>query len=248
MGSQPLVSCMKGCFLIFNFVFWLTGLALLIIGILTKFAFNDIMKLSTDINYNLGPYIMIGCGVFIVLIGFVGCWAAVKEHSWALKIYMFVLIVIFIIEMIGAITGYAFRNKLKKGLEKGLRNAVDNYKTDKDLKEGLDKIQAKVKCCGVNSYKDFFNSSASNSTVKSVPKTCCKNQGSPDCHYKDLNGFTPDKMGIHTHGCYNELLDQAKGKFLLIGGVALGIALFQILGVVCAYILTKQFKSSYEQM
>ena len=44
------------------------------------------LKLSSDINYNLAPYIMIGCGVFIVLIGFIGCWAAVKEHGWALKL------------------------------------------------------------------------------------------------------------------------------------------------------------------
>lgn len=32
---------------------------------------------------------MIGCGVFIVLVGFMGCWASIKEHGWALKMASF---------------------------------------------------------------------------------------------------------------------------------------------------------------
>jgi len=39
---------------------------------------------------------MIACGVFIVIVGFIGCWAAVKEHGWALRlvrlIYMTMLL------------------------------------------------------------------------------------------------------------------------------------------------------------
>ena len=64
----------------------LTGLALLVAGILAKFEYKYLLKLSSDINYNLAPYIMIGCGVFIFLMGLIGCWAAIKEHGWALKI------------------------------------------------------------------------------------------------------------------------------------------------------------------
>ena len=58
---------------------------MLVLGILSKYAFSYLLKLSSDINYNLAPYIMIACGVFIVLVGFIGCWAALKEHGWALK-------------------------------------------------------------------------------------------------------------------------------------------------------------------
>ena len=71
------------CILILTFQ--LTGLGLLVLGILSKYAFSYMLKLSTDINYNLAPYIMIACGVFIVLVGFIGCWAANKEHAWALR-------------------------------------------------------------------------------------------------------------------------------------------------------------------
>jgi len=251
MATQPLVTCMKGLFLVFNFVFWLTGLALLVVGILTKFAFSYLMKLSTDINFNLAPYIMIGCGVFIVLIGFVGCWAAVKEHSWALKIYMFVLVILFIIEIAGSITGYVLRNKMKSGLKDGLENAVKKYYTDKDLKEAMDKVQESyVKCCGVNSYKDYFapaTNTTGNSTVQKVPKSCCDKKAKK-CHFDKLNNVAPADMGIYKQGCYDELVSKAKKNLMIVGGAALGIAVFQILGVICAYVLTKQFKDTYEKM
>lgn len=269
--ATPLVTCMKGLFLVFNFVFWLTGLALLVVGILTKFAFSYLMKLSTDVNFNLAPYIMIGCGVFIVLIGFVGCWAAVKEHSWALKIYMVVLIILFIVELAGSITGYVLRNKMKSGLKEGLQNAVKKYYTDKDLKEAIDKVQESyVKCCGVNTYKDYLspvpttvpttatnttgNSTTGNSTttapttvVQRVPKSCC-DKNAKKCYYDNLNNAPQGNMGIYKQGCYDELVSKAKKNLMIVGGVALGIAVFQILGVICAYILTKQFKETYEKM
>jgi len=248
MAKQPLTTFMKGLFLIFNFVFWVTGLALLVIGILTKFSFGYIMKLSTEIDYDLAPYIIIGCGVFIVLIGFIGCWAAVKEHGWALKLYMFVLILLFICEIIGAISGYILRNQMTGGLKKGLENGVKNYKTNKDLKAGMDKVQEKIKCCGVLSYNDYFNSTQSiNSTaVNSVPKSCCIHPDGKDCDYKDVK-VTP--KGIYTKGCYDTLLHHAQSNILIIAGVAAGIAVFQILGVICAFILTKQFReNSYEAM
>lgn len=253
MASQPLVTCMKGLFLIFNFVFWLTGLGLLIVGILTKYAFNYLIKLSTDINYNLAPYIMIGCGVFIILVGFLGCWASIKEHSWALKLYMFILIVLFLFEIGGAIAGYILRNKLSDGLQKGMRNAVDTYYNNDDSKSAMDQIQEKIiKCCGVESYTDYFHGNTTgNSTTKTVPSSCCINTNYEGCYYKDLDKApSVDKMGIYTNGCYEKLLTDAKKNFVIVGGVALGIAFFQLLGVACAYILTKQFKevSRYETM
>lgn len=252
MATQPLVTCMKGLFLVFNFVFWVTGLGLLVVGILAKFAFSYMMKLSTGINYNLAPYIMIGCGVFIVLIGFMGCWAAVKEHGWALKLYMFVLIILILVEIGGAIAGYLLRGKVKSGLKDGMDDAVKNYYTDSDFKEAMDKVQESViKCCGVTSYKDYLsndNSTTNSTTTNRVPKSCCKNKDGTNCKYQNIDTENPESNGIYLQGCYDELLSKAKKSFLIVGGVAIGIAVFQILGVICAYVLTKQFKLSYEKM
>ncbi|XP_065644809.1 tetraspanin-6 isoform X2 [Hydra vulgaris] len=309
--SQPLVTFVKGLFLVFNFVFWISGLALLVIGIMAKFAFKYFMKLSSDIDYNLAPYVMIGCGIFIVLIGFCGCWAAIKQHSWVLKLYMFIMVLLVLSEVGGAIAGYILKGKLASGLKEGMMKAVKNYYSNKDLHDAMDEIQAKyVKCCGVNSYQDYFNVSSSttapavtttslatnasttteatttvittgtlyinttvalpnttttaetNSTVgrkrreadtvseESVPQSCCKNSDGSGCRFKDLKGLKPEEMGIYTQGCYDGLFNIAKKNFGIVGGVAIGIAVFQLLGIVCAYFLTQLFMKTnkYEQM
>jgi len=250
-------SVTKGLFYLFNFIFWLTGLGLLVLGILSKYAFSYMLKLSTDINYNLAPYIMIACGVFIVLVGFIGCWGAIKEHGWALKLYMFVLVILVVVEFAGSIAGYVMRNKLSHGLESGMENAVAKYYEDAELKEAMDKIQSEViKCCGVRGPQDYVfnagnstqdNSTQDNSTTITeykVPKSCC--QVEAGCKFDqvitDING-----SGFYTHGCYNELLSKTKSNFLVVGGTALGIAIFQIFGILCAYSLTRQFNTLYNE-
>lgn len=259
--SGALTSCTKGLFLLFNFVFWLTGLGLLVVGILSKYAFSYLLKLSSDINYNLAPYIMIGCGVFVVLVGFIGCWAAVKEHGWALKMYMFILVLLVVVEVGGAIAGYVMRGKLSDGLKKGLTNAVKNYYTNEELKTAMDKVQSSyIECCGVDSYKDYsyVNSTAGGNNTAGgdntsfnqykVPKTCCKDGKIDGCKFDQLINDNTTDTGFYNEGCYEELLIKTKAKFVIFGGTALGIAVFQIMGIVFAYCLTKQFNSNYEIM
>lgn len=248
MGA--VTTLVKALFLLFNFVFWVTGVALLVVGILVKFSFSYIMKLSKDINLNLAPYILIGCGVFIILVGFMGCWASIKEHGWALKLYMFVLILLFIVEIIGGIAGFIMRAKLDTVLKSAIRNGVDHYKTDTDLHDAMDQVQQKIKCCGVTTYKDYINSTAAKgNSTESVPKSCCINSNGKDCAYLDLRGKSLNATGIYTKGCYDTLLHSAKENILIIVGVAIGIAVFQIFGVLSGFKLTKKFKErNYEKM
>jgi len=253
--AKILTSCTKGLFLIFNFFFWLTGVGLLVLGILSKYEFSYLLKLSSDINYNLAPYIMIACGVFVILVGFIGCWAAVKEHGWALKMYMFILVILVLVEIAGAIAGYVMRNRLSEGLKKGLTNAVKHYITDSDMKEAMDKVQSDIiKCCGVNGYKDYvYTNTNTNTTSNStkteykVPKSCCKDEKS--CKNDKIIDDSTKDLGFYQNGCYDELLSKTKASFVIFGGTALGIAVFQILGIICAYALTRQFNSNtYETM
>ena len=235
MAAKSLVTCIQVLFMVFNFVFCLSGLALLVAGILVKTSFMSFIQLSTKIDYNLAPYIMIGCGVFIILIGICGCVASLKEQVWALKIYMAILLLLFLAEVAGAVAGYVMRNKMKEGLKEGLQRAIHNYANDTGIRDAVDKIQNEAfGCCGVTTYKDWFV----DGNNKTVPKSCCLPHGKclSDNLPKDIHA-----AGIYTEGCYDKMLEVAMKNFKIVGGVALGIAVFQLLGVVCGYILTKAF-------
>lgn len=247
-GSKIVLTCMKTVFLLFNLIFWVTGFALLVVGILTKFWFSYIMKLSTDIDYDATPYIMIGCGVFIVLLGFIGAWGALKEHSWALKMYMFVLAVLFLAEVVGALTAYLLKNRFKEGVRKGLERAVGNYSTDLDSRNALDQIQSKLGCCGCNSYTDYFNTTWNVNHTQAVPRSCCI-VDDKTCGYKNLSGKAINETGIYVKGCYVTLRDDVEKNIVIIGGVVLGIIVFQLFGAGSAYMVSKKIQEPrYERV
>lgn len=235
-------NCVKGLFLLFNLVFWLTGLALLVVGLLSKFWFGYMIRLSTDIDYNLAPYITIGVGVFIVLVGFAGCWGAMKEHSWALKMYMGILGILFVAEIVGVATGYFMQTKVKSGLKGGIENAVRGYYENEDSRDAMDQVQSKIKCCGVTTYKDYFNKTTNGTQLKeSVPKSCCKDKDGKHCPYKDMRGLK-NVTEIYTDGCYDVLLHDVTKNLVIIAGVLGGIVVFQLLGAGSAYIVTKKIQ------
>jgi len=239
MGACRL-KCVQYMFMGFNFVFWITGLVLLTVGVLMKTAFADFMKLSTEIDYNTAPYIMVGCGCFIVLVGFCGCWASMKHIQWALRIYMGILGLLFVCELGGGIYGYVIRNKLSGGLTDGFTNGVTHY-NQSSYKTVIDKFQTTSKCCGVNAYTDWNVTLGNNK----VPKSCCKDPKA--CAYDDLSKGTST---IYTNGCVSVILEFVTNKLMIIGGVGVGIAVFQLLGVACAYCLVKIEKEEtpYENM
>jgi len=245
---------LKGLFLLFNFVFWALGLALLIVGILAKVQFEEIVKLATDINFNIAPYIMIGCGAFIILVGFMGCWGSVKEHGWALKIYMFILVLLFIVEIVGAAAGYIMRNKLNGYIKHAFQNGIDRYHTKPEIKDAVDMLQEQIGCCGVTSFKDWFApvpTVGGNMTTAApqtgVPKSCCIDE--KKCNFASVTVNTPAANAtIHTTGCYDTVLSKTKSSILIIVGVSLGIAVFQVFGVYTAFKLVQRFKKHYEKM
>ena len=62
----------------------LTGLGLLGVGIWARVQFSDYMKLSSH-DYSTACYVLIGAGVFVTVVGFLGCCGALKEQVCMLK-------------------------------------------------------------------------------------------------------------------------------------------------------------------
>lgn len=70
--------------LIYNLIFQLTGLGLLGVGIWARIQFSDYMNLSSH-DYSTACYVLIGAGVIVTIIGFLGCCGALKEQGCMLK-------------------------------------------------------------------------------------------------------------------------------------------------------------------
>ncbi|CAI9723428.1 CD9 antigen-like isoform X2 [Octopus vulgaris] len=102
MGLGGCYTCIKYLMFAFNFIFWLLGCAILGVGIWIRI--DPTFQMYIDDNFNLpylGAYILIGVGVLMMIIGFIGCCGAIRKSQCLLASFFICLFIIFAI-LLGA--------------------------------------------------------------------------------------------------------------------------------------------------
>lgn len=251
MASGPAVALTKSILTVFNFIFWISGIALLALGVYAKIELYVYMELSA-VYYKEAPYILIGVGAFIVLVGSFGCCCTFKGHSMLLYVYAFVLVLVFVVELSAGIAGFVYKNQLQDGFSRGLVSALENYNTNPEKTKAVDGLQKTLHCCGKTKYQDWFDTpweSAQVNQTRVVPKSCCRVLEKDCKHFNLPVEKTNSTLDIYTEGCYDTVTIFMKKNMAVIGGVALGISFFQLLGAGLACCLAKNInKSKYEQV
>ncbi|CAM1332686.1 TSPAN7 (predicted) [Pycnogonum litorale] len=168
-----------------------------------------------------------------------------KGQSFMLYLYAVFLLIVFVMMLTVGISGYFYKSKLGKGFRTGLNDTVIDYGigNDKMRDQALDMLQANLVCCGVGSYEDWFSTRWANNS-RSVPVSCCIHQNHL-CRHLDIRGNNVST--ISTDGCYRKVLDFVNSNLSAIGGGVLGIAFFQLFGVIFAYCLARNVnRGKYE--
>lgn len=216
---------------IFNFIFALCGLAILIVGVL---AHLQITKYADTIKSNvMFPSVtLIVIGSIIFIIAFFGCCGAIRESHCMTVTFASLLLTILIIQVAVAI--YAFvvlknSDEIKSSIREAYeKNIFVNYGTDKEDTEAVDAVQSVLGCCGVDSYTDFLKSG------KSIPWSCCGNPEGTTCSAPTVQ----DKQG-----CVTALQTMFTTIGTALGGLALGIAGVELIGIIFALCLANSIKN-----
>ncbi|XP_042200264.1 CD63 antigen [Callorhinchus milii] len=234
MAVEGGMKCIKYLIFIFNFLFWVSGIALIVVGILVQTQMNGTFLIS-DSSASGAPIVIIVVGVVINFVAFFGCCGAWKENYCMVTTFAILITLIFLIEIAAAIAGYIFKDQIRGVLESKFNETMHNYS---NKNASIDQLQKKFQCCGNINYTDWFSIPPFN---KTVPDSCCKTP-SPDC------GLNTTSSNIYQIGCVNLIDKWLKENFVIVAGVALGIALFQLLGIIFACVLMKGIRSGYEVM
>ncbi|KAG7323736.1 hypothetical protein KOW79_013438 [Hemibagrus wyckioides] len=229
------MKCVKFLVFFFNFIFWLCGLALIIVGILAQTNMTMIKQVAS----NASPIVIIVVGVVIFFIAFCGCCGAWKENYCMVTTFVILLSIIFIVEIGIAIAAYVLRSKLTNLVDDGLKEAIKNYSQPEVQKE-LDNVQEQLKCCGAVNSSDWVGFKG---VQNSVPDSCCKNK-TTNCG----NGAMNNSTIIYIEGCGSILENFLKKNILWVGVAALVIAFIEILGIVFACTLMRGIRKGYEVM
>ncbi|XP_077992662.1 tetraspanin-33-like [Glandiceps talaboti] len=245
----------------FNFIFWIIGFLLLGLGIwatLEKGIGNvmDHLDIITDPAIVL---IVVGSGIFIL--GFSGCVGALRENTLLLMFFYLFLGLILILEVIAGIVAIVFSQETYDQADKVVQRAIVRYREDLDLRNFIDFIQIELECCGGrNGFQDwqknrYFNCSDTNLSREKcgVPYSCCQPEDGGNNIINTQCGYdTTDKPAaavsdqIYVTGCIDKLVSYVNSNVYLIGGLAIGVAIIQVIGIILARILHTQIEEQKE--
>ncbi|XP_024140844.1 tetraspanin-11 isoform X2 [Oryzias melastigma] len=239
-----LTVCLKYLLFIFNFLFWMGGAAVLGVGVWTLVEKSDYLSLLASSTFAVSAYILILAGSLVVVTGFLGCCAVIREQRSCLSVYFFSLLVIFLIELVAGVLAYVYYQRLSEELKLHLNQTMtENYAQPgmEAITAAVDRLQEDFKCCGSNNSQDWAHSvyiSSNAAEQRLVPDSCCKTI-TPVCGRRDH----PSNIYRVEGGCITKLEQFLADHLLVIGAVGIGVACLQICGMVFTCCLYRRIKT-----
>jgi len=232
-------TCIKYLLFIFNLLFVVTGIVLLIVGAVIGGLYKEYSFVLDDRFFST-PALLIAVGAIVFIVSFFGCCGAVRENHCMILTFSILLLLVFILELSGGIAGYVLRDRAHDFLRRELNDSMHSYNKTIESQEFWYTMQTSMECCGTNDYtdwKDVFNNN-------SLPLSCC-----PRSHVavgdEICNTNTSDK---YTKGCLEQFGTFVMNHAAVLGGAGVGIAFIQLLGVVLACLLARHIRTNYESV
>jgi len=232
-------SMLKYIVFLCNFVFFLTGCAVLGIGIYIQLTMKDYYDFLEEKYLGSAIILMIVGGV-ILIVAFFGCCGACTESACMMYTFGSLVALILIVEIGCTVTIWIFKDDVWEAVNNQLIEGLEKYgkEDNKGMTDSWNKLQSQMKCCGVKDYTDWIQVDTFN-TSSSVPDACCKEENvGEDCGKGQLNEATH----IYTTGCLSLLEAVVKDNLVIVAIVAAGVIVLQLIGVIVACCLGRRMK------
>lgn len=261
--------CVKYSLFFFNFIFWLIGTVMIGLGAwsfseeVSEYGYSRLLRVDSVVHLVLHVSLaMMFIGGITFLMSFAGCLGALRENICLLKLYSFMLLFLFIGEVILSTVAFVFPNAFLQYFKEGLsKDLVMKYRDDPNLQNIIDSMQTGLKCCGVSDkgYKDwsqniYFNCSLSNPSPErcGVPYSCCRDPRDLDSglinvmcgnSIQNISSVVEVNNFIYTRGCIEAFTEIFERNMNLAASLCLACALIQLFAMFLARSLQGQIYS-----
>ncbi|XP_067056308.1 tetraspanin-3-like isoform X1 [Acropora muricata] len=225
------MGCAKVFLFFFNAIYLGISAAIIYLAVwlIKKFGESDISKITTDVYTFVPCGILVGIGVVIFITALFGCCGVGSESKCCLSVFVFLLFIVLALEVAAGVVGGIYQKKAEDYLSEGFIDAIKSYDPyHKDsLEKAVDALQKDLQCCGSEHPNDWGDSKYYIPFVK-YPGSCCSHPIADICS---------PVQGLYKKGCLNKLTEKVKHNLDYVLGTAIGVAVFQLLGIVGAFYL-----------
>nr|ACO14871.1 CD151 antigen [Caligus clemensi] len=234
--------CLRFSTHLFNFLLFLTGLALSGVGLWTLLVKHPSLVLLTSGLYDAIAICLVVMGLFVLILSLMGCCGITKRSPRLLMIYSISLIIMILAEAAIGALAYCYRDYINSELRVNLFDKYQReYGSQKSVTDAVDQLQIGMRCCGVDSFEDWKKTEWWNQMdirqKNLVPDSCC---------------LTPSKFcGVRDHpsnirytGCIDRIGKIAGDHMIIIGAVSLGVCIIQVFGVFLALLLYRKMRKT----
>ncbi|CAG5978782.1 tetraspanin-2a isoform 1-T2 [Menidia menidia] len=210
------MKCVKYLLFAFNFIFWLSGLVVLAVGLWLRFDPDTVELLTGNGAPNtffIAVYILLGAGGLMMVVGFFGCFGAVRESQCLLASFFACLLIIFGAEITAGVFGFMNKEHIAQDIHTFYSNSLADDSNSNATRIALIYHQT-LNCCGISS------------SDTSQPLCEDAQEGAKDCETAIIDFF-------------NE-------KFHIIGYIGIGIAAVMIIGMIFSMVLCCAIRNSRE--
>jgi hypothetical protein len=217
---------------IFNALFLVCGIVLVILGAKDFTNAKNINAIITELNGVNA--VVIGVGVIIVVISFLGCCGALKENACMLNMFLALLMIILIAEIAVGYLAFKNKSKIEEIAADSAYKSLNETSKNELLRQAWDDVQTSMLCCGARSYKDYED------FKMEIPASCCKKHLAPgkQCRHGE--------DGFNEGGCYPKMKKFVDDHSLTLGVVALLVAFVEVAGIIFACCLRSAVLERYE--
>ena len=223
------MGCIRCLLCLFNFFLWLSGAALIAVGALVTKWYGSYMSF-TDGNFPHAAFLVIGVGVIVFLVGFLGCCGAMTGNYCMLMTFSILMGIIFLAEVAVTVLSFTYKSQIKKEAVDALDRAVKKYDSDKVGASFINLAQTAFKCCGKSGPADYSGRSSG------IPGSCCNKKDSESCTSSEA----------YSKGCNTDLQAVLDRAFKSVGLSSIGIACGHLIAIVfaCYYMRSIKRKES----